>query len=379
MPRVPMTNCGKNVTLKPTNTSTAPMRPELLVVHAAEHLRPPVVQAAEERDDRAAHHHVVEVRDDEVGVVQVDVDAHHAEEDAGEAADREHPAGTPARRASACPDGSSPLYRVATQLKTLIAVGIAIRKVIAQKIVPASTRLAAREHVVAPDQEAEDRDRDARERDELVAEDALAREHRDQLADHAEARHDHDVDGRVRVEPEEVLEQHRVAAERRVEDADAEDALDDQQQQRDAEHRRRQHLDQRGRVERPEEQRQPEPGHARRAQLVDRDDEVQAGEDRAEAEDERADRGRDHRGLGGGAVRRVERPAGVGRARSRARSACRARRAPTGRSSTRFSCGNATSLAPSWSGRTMLPSAAGMPGMMTRNTIIAPCSVNNWL
>ena len=42
----------------------------------------------------------------------------------------------------------------------------------------------------------------------------------------AHAREDHDVDGRVRVEPEEVLEEHRVAAERGVEDADAEDALD---------------------------------------------------------------------------------------------------------------------------------------------------------
>ena len=27
----------------------------------------------------------------------------------------------------------------------------------------------------------------------------------------------------------------------------------------------------------------------------------------------------------------------------------------------------------------MLPSAAGMPGMITRNTITAPCSVKNWL
>ena len=67
----------------------------------------------------------------------------------------------------------------------------------------------------------------------------------------AHARQDHDVHGRVRVEPEEVLEEHRVAAERRIEDADVEHALHDQQQQRDAEHRRRQHLDERGRVDRP--------------------------------------------------------------------------------------------------------------------------------
>ena len=57
-----------------------------------------------------------------------------------------------------------PLYIVAIQLKTLMAVGIATRKVIALKIEPASTRLPADEHVVAPDEEAEERDRDGSRR-----------------------------------------------------------------------------------------------------------------------------------------------------------------------------------------------------------------------
>ena len=52
----------------------------------------------------------------------------------------------------------------------------------------------------------------------------------DDLADHAHRRQDHDVDGRVRVEPEQVLEEHRVAAERRVEDAEVQAALDRDQQ-----------------------------------------------------------------------------------------------------------------------------------------------------
>jgi hypothetical protein len=38
----------------------------------------------------------------------------------------------------------------------------------------------------------------------------------------------------------------------------------------------------------------------------------------------------------------------------------------------RFNRGNATSLAPSIRGRTKFPSAAGMLGMMKRNTITAP-------
>ena len=54
------------------------------------------------------------------------------------------------------------------------------------------------------------------------------------VGDHAHGRQDHDVDRRVGVDPEQVLEQDRVAALRRIEEADAEDALDDDQQQGDA-------------------------------------------------------------------------------------------------------------------------------------------------
>jgi hypothetical protein len=48
-----------------------------------------VVDAGEEGDDRAAHHDVVEVGDDEVGVVEVEVGGEGAEGEAGEAADGE--------------------------------------------------------------------------------------------------------------------------------------------------------------------------------------------------------------------------------------------------------------------------------------------------
>src|SRR6185295_4245300 len=91
--------------------------------------------------------------------------------------------------------------------------------------------LAAHEHVVAPDQKAEDGNGHAGERNELVAKNALAREHPNDLADHAERRNDHDVHGGMRVKPEEVLKQYRVAAERWIEDADTDEALHDQHQQ----------------------------------------------------------------------------------------------------------------------------------------------------
>ena len=101
-----------------------------------------------------------------------------------------------------------------------------------------------------------------REGDERVAEDVLAREGLDDLADHAHRRQDHDVDRRVRVEPEEVLEEDRVAAERRVEDAEVQHALGRDQQHRDRDDRRAEDHDQAGRVVRPDEERQAEPGHA---------------------------------------------------------------------------------------------------------------------
>ena len=117
---------------------------------------------------------------------------------------------------------------------------------------------------------------------------------RDELADDAHARQHHDVDGRVRVEPEQVLEEHRVAADRRVEDADAQHALERQQQDRDRDDRRAEDHDQAGRVVRPDEERQPEPRHAGRAHAVDGDDEVEARQDRREAGDEDADARREH-------------------------------------------------------------------------------------
>ena len=77
---------------------------------------------------------------------------------------------------------------------------------------------AGGEHVVGPHGEAEGADADRREHERLVAEQRLAREDRQDLADDAHRGQDHDVDGRVRVEPEDVLPEHRVAAGRRVEE-----------------------------------------------------------------------------------------------------------------------------------------------------------------
>ena len=119
---------------------------------------------------------------------------------------------------------------MAVQLNTLIADGTATSMRQHREDRAGVDRLAGDEHVVAPDQEAEHRDGDAGEGDEVVAEDPLAREGGDELADHAHRRQDHDVDRRVRVEPEQVLEEHRVAAQLRIEDAEVEQPLGRDQQ-----------------------------------------------------------------------------------------------------------------------------------------------------
>ncbi len=50
----------------------------------------------------------------------------------------------------------------------------------------------------------------------------------------------HDVDRGVRIEPEQVLEQQRIAAAGGIEDAQVERTFEDHQQQRDRQHRRAQ-------------------------------------------------------------------------------------------------------------------------------------------
>ena len=56
--------------------------PSVSFEHPAGHLREPVVDPGEDREHGAAHQHVVEVGDDEVGVVQLPVDREHGQEDA---------------------------------------------------------------------------------------------------------------------------------------------------------------------------------------------------------------------------------------------------------------------------------------------------------
>ena len=116
----------------------------------------------------------------------------------------------------------------------------------------------------------------------------------------------------MRVEPEHVLPQQRVAAARRIEQADPDEALDRQQKTVHRQHRGRGQHDDADRVDAPDEQRQPHPGHAGRAQAMDRHDEIQRRHDRRKAVDEHGHRRGEDIAVGvQRRIRRVESPAGI--------------------------------------------------------------------
>ena len=261
-----------------------------LPIHAAEHLREPVVKCREEDNSGAAEHRVVEMRHDERCVVQVDVDRKRAEKQPRQPADgerdqehqRPHHRGIELDRS---------LVERRQPVEDLDRAGHRDEEGQEREHDSRRIRHAAGEHVVSPDEGPDGGDRDRGAGDELVAEDRPSREGRNDLRDHSHSGQDHDVDRRVRVDPEQVLVEDRIASVRRVEDRHAEPALEHDQTQRDADDRRRDDLDPARRVQRPDEQRHPEPRHARRSHAVHRGDEVQSGEDRRPAEHE----GREHR------------------------------------------------------------------------------------
>ncbi len=108
-----------------------------------------------------------------------------------------------------------------------------------------------------------------------------------------------------------MLVQHRVAAERGVKNADAEPAFDGNQQQRDPDNRRGEHLDPCRRIERPDEQRHLEKIHSRRTHAVNGGYEIQTGHNRRNSENEsRHECGNDVR-RGPNTVRHIKGPTGI--------------------------------------------------------------------
>jgi hypothetical protein len=141
-------------------------------------------------------------------------------------------------------------------------------------------RHADRVHVVRPDHEADAADRHHGIGHAEIAEHRFARERRHDLTDHAEAGQDENVDFRMAEEPEQMLEQQRIAAALRIEEGGAEVAVGEQHGDGAGQHRQRQQQQEDGDELRPHEQRHLVHGHAGRAHVEDGGDEVDSAEDR---------------------------------------------------------------------------------------------------
>src|ERR1035437_311092 len=130
-----------------------------------------------------------------------------------------------------------------------------------------------------------------------VSKDAFFAEARDDFRDDSHSWQDHDIYGRVRIKPEEVLKEKGVTTLRWIEYANSDYTLEYDEHHRYGNYRCRQNKDDGRCVIGPYKQWQPEPRHAGCSHLVDRDDEVEAGENRRKASDENAHCSGNHIGV----------------------------------------------------------------------------------
>jgi hypothetical protein len=246
---------------------------EPLVEQAARDLREPVIEGGEEREENAADEHVMEVRDDEVRVVRLPVERHrrqhHAREPAehedGEKADDEQQGRVPARPPHA--DGGEPG-------EDLDAVRNGDHHGGRGEERERQRRQAGGEHVVHPQPEAHEGGGDDGEHHERVTDHGAAGERLHDVRDHADGRHEHDVDLGVAEHPEDVLPEQRLATELGVEEA--RDVLSIELEHRGADDQRREREDDHdaGDQHRPRVERQPRQRHAGRAHAQHADDQL---------------------------------------------------------------------------------------------------------
>ena len=111
--------------LKPTNISQKAMRAELLGELLAADEREEVIEAGDDRKDGAADQHVVQMADDEEGVVGLEVERRQRHHHARQAAQHEGREAADRRTASAPSASTRPATSVARKQKICTPVGIA--------------------------------------------------------------------------------------------------------------------------------------------------------------------------------------------------------------------------------------------------------------
>ena len=183
--------------------------PEPFVVHPARHRREEEVHCREEAHHGTTEQHVVEVRDHPVGLLELVVHGNRRLVHARDAADREETQEAEREQHrgretdAAPPHGREPVEDLHARRHGHRHRGEHERGADRE----GQTR---REHVVRPNEEADDADAEHRDGHRLVTEDRLPHHLRDDLIDHAHRGQDHDVHRGMGIEPEQVLPQDRV-------------------------------------------------------------------------------------------------------------------------------------------------------------------------
>ncbi len=300
--------------------------PEPLVEHAPGDAGEPMRDAAEHHQQRRHAHHHVEVRDDEIGARQGNVDADIAEEQPGQ------PAGQEGQDEGQREQHRHRQVNVAAPQREHPVVdldrgghGDDQRAGGEEEAEPGIH--AADEHVVRPDDETQPADDHDRPDHRAVAEDRLARMHADQVRDDAERGQRDDVDLGVAEEPEQVLEQQRAATlvvrglahrqQRRHEEARAQGLVEQHHHAADEQRRKGQQRQDRRDEDAPHRQRHAQQGHAFAARLQHRGDVVQTPHRRGDDEDQQRDEHQDDAPFMSGRarqdrLRRIQRPTGAG-------------------------------------------------------------------
>nr|GEU28569.1 hypothetical protein [Tanacetum cinerariifolium] len=263
----------------PETDQPAPERylaPEVVEL-VAERFREPEVNTGKQTEHHAADDHVVEVGDQEQRVVQHEVGWRHCQHHAGHTTDDkgQHEAHGPQHRYfvadAAFVHGKQPVEDLGAGRDRND------HRRDAEERVDAGARTHG-EEVVQPYQVRQDGDHDGGVHHRRVAEQALAREGRDDFREHAEHRQHQDVHLRVAPDPDQVDVQHRVTAEVVGEEVGADHAVQRQHRQGDGQDRERGHDQGVGAQRGPGEHRHFHQVHAWRAHLDDGGDQVDAGE-----------------------------------------------------------------------------------------------------
>ena len=250
-----------------------------------EGLREPIDDSREASEQHAADDHIVEMRDEEEALVELEIRRRHGEQHAGHAAEDEgdHKSERPQHRR--CIANAAAIHREqpVEDLHARDDRDDARRD--AEKCVHVGAR-AHREEVMQPHAVGDQTNAQGRDDHGAIAEQRLAGESREHLGEDAKSRQHENVSLWVPPGPDQIDEHRHVAAAVVGEEMETEITVEREHDQRRGQDRKGRH-DQQVRGERgPAENRHAHVAHARRAHLENRRHEIDPGHERADAGDQ---------------------------------------------------------------------------------------------